>query len=89
MLPLQADSNEGVLRIPQSFSITGASPSDCFVSNPENSLERGFYPSAEIQSVYFAGPADLAKSETGNDGIKEYSAFPKAPELLKPHHQIV
>ena len=22
-------------------------------------------------------------------GIKEYSAFPKAPALLEPHHQIV
>ena len=24
-----SDANEGVVRIPQSFSITGASPSDC------------------------------------------------------------
>ena len=36
---------EGVLRIPQSSSITGASPSDCLM------LERS-YPSAEKQSVY-------------------------------------
>ena len=29
-----SDGNEGVLRIPQSLSITGTSPSDCFESYP-------------------------------------------------------
>ena len=33
------DGNEGVLRIPQSSSITGTSPSDCLVSYPGHSLE--------------------------------------------------
>ena len=33
--------NEGVLRIPQSSSITGTSPSDCLVSYLGHSLERG------------------------------------------------
>ena len=54
------DGNEGVLCIPQSFSITGASPLDRFVSYPGHSLGM-FYPSAEMQSVYSAAPADWAK----------------------------
>ena len=33
-----SDGNEGVLRIPQSSSITGASPSDCLVSCPGDTL---------------------------------------------------
>ena len=33
-----SDGNEGVLRIPQSSGITGASPSDCLVSYPGHSL---------------------------------------------------
>ena len=53
------DGNKGVLRIPQSSSITGASASDCLVSYPGYSLEK-FYPSAEKQSVYSAAPADWA-----------------------------
>ena len=35
--------NEGLLRIPQSFSITGTSPSDCLLSYPGHSLV-GSYP---------------------------------------------
>ena len=42
-----SDGNEGVLRIPQSSNITGASPSDCLVSYPGYSLEKS-YPSAEM-----------------------------------------
>ena len=50
--------NEGVLRIPQSSSVTGTSPSDCLVSYPGQS-----YPSVEIQSVFFTVlPADLTSS---------------------------
>ena len=51
------DGNKGVLRIPQSSSFTGASPSDCLVSYPEHSSGES-YPSAEMQSVYSAAPAD-------------------------------
>ena len=36
-----SDGNEGVLYIPQSFSITGASPSDCLMSYPGHSLGGG------------------------------------------------
>ena len=51
--------NEGVLRIPQSSSTAGTSPSDCLVSYPGHSLG-GSYPSAEVQSVYSTAPADWA-----------------------------
>ena len=53
-----SDGNEGVLCIPQRSSITGASPSDCFVSYRGHSLRRGSYPSAEMQLVYSTAPAD-------------------------------
>ena len=36
-----------VIHIPQSFSITGASPPDCLVSYPEHSLGKS-NPSAEM-----------------------------------------
>ena len=56
------DGNEGVLRIPQSSSIAGTSPSDCLVSYAGHSLVGGgSYPSAEVQSVYSTAPADWAK----------------------------
>ena len=53
------DGDKGVLRIPQSSIITGRLSSDCLVSYPGHSL-RESYPSAEMQSVYSAAPADLA-----------------------------
>ena len=34
----ESNVNEGVLRIPQSSSITGTSPSDCLVSYRDNRL---------------------------------------------------
>ena len=48
-----------VHHIPQSSSITEASPSDYLVSYPGHSLGES-YPSAEMQSVYSAAPADKA-----------------------------
>ena len=51
-----SDSNEGLLRIPQSSSITVTSLSDCSVSYPGLLLGR-FYPSAEMQSVYSTTPS--------------------------------
>ena len=47
----ESDGNEGVHCIPQSLSITGASPSDCLVSYPGHWLWEP-YPSAEKQLVY-------------------------------------
>ena len=55
------DGNEGVLRIPQSFSITGTSPSDCLMSYLGHSLGEGSIPSAEVQSVYSTALADWSK----------------------------
>ena len=51
-------TNKGVLRIPQSSSITGTSPSDGLVSYSEHSL--GGYPSIEMQSEYSTAQADWA-----------------------------
>ena len=36
-----SDGNKGELRLPQSFSITGTSPSDCLVSYLGHTLEEG------------------------------------------------
>ena len=58
------DGNEGILRIPQSFSIIGTSPSDCLVSCPGHSLGGESYPSAEKQSVYSTVPADWEKNKS-------------------------
>ena len=55
-----SNGNEGVLRIPQSSSTAGNSPSDCLVSYRGHSLGGGSYPSAEVQSVYSTAPADWA-----------------------------
>ena len=54
-----SDGNEGVLRIPQNSSITGASLSDCLVSHPEHSWEKS-YSSIEMQVIYSTAPADWA-----------------------------
>ena len=57
----ESDGNENVLCIPQSSRITGASSSNYLVPYPEHSLGKS-YPSAEVQSVYFAAPVDWAIS---------------------------
>ena len=54
-----SDGKESVLRIPQSSSITWASPSDCLMSFPEHSLDES-YPSADALLVYSTTPADSA-----------------------------
>ena len=59
-----SNGNKGVLRIPQSFSIIGASPSDCLVSYPGHTFGKS-YSSAEMQSLYSAAPADWATGEFG------------------------
>ena len=58
------DDNKGVLRIPQSSSISGASQSDCLVSYLGHSLGKS-YPSAEMLLVYSTAPADGAKRWNG------------------------
>ena len=53
--------NEGVLRIPQSSSITGTSPSNCLVSYAGHSLVMGYIPLC-IQAIgVFYSPSPLGK----------------------------
>ena len=65
MLRLQARVDLGVMAIkeystfPKVPALLKFSPSDCLVSYPEHSLGDS-YPSAEMQSVYSAAPADWA-----------------------------
>ena len=54
------DSNEGLLCIPQSSSITGASSSDYLMSYQDTRWEVEFYSSAEKQSVFSTAPANWA-----------------------------
>ena len=54
-----SDGNKEIFGIPQGSSITEATPSDCLVSYTGHSLWES-YPSAEMQSVYSATPADRA-----------------------------
>ena len=53
----RSNHNEGVLCIPQSSSITEASPSDSLVSYPGHLLGESD-PNAEMQSEYSAESAD-------------------------------
>ena len=53
-----SDSKEGVLRISQRSSMTGALPSDCLVSYPGHSLGES-YLSVEMPLVYSTPPTDL------------------------------
>ena len=52
-----SNGSERALRIPQSSSITGTSPSNCLVSYLGHSLGGGSYPSTEKQLVYSTAPA--------------------------------
>ena len=54
---LGSNGNKGVFCVPQTTSITGASPSNFFVSYPRHSLVES-YTSTEMQSVYSAVPVD-------------------------------
>ena len=57
-----SDDNEGVIRIPQSSSITGISPSDCLVSYPGHSLAGSVLPLCrEAVSVFYV-PKQLGES---------------------------
>ena len=86
---LGSDGNERVLRIPQSFTITGTSSSDCLVLYLGHSLVEWSYSSAEIQSVYSIAPADWAN-------FRQYILFSWCcaactdfPDLLSPFVSIV
>ena len=49
-----SNGNEGVLGIPQSFSITGASPSDVFVSYPGHLEVRVLYICRDAVGVFYS-----------------------------------
>ena len=53
----ESDANERVPHIPQSSNITGTSPSDSLFSYPGHSSRVGYYPSAEVLSVYSTDPS--------------------------------
>ena len=57
----ESDGNEGVLRIPQSSSTAGTSPSDCLVSFPGHSLG-GVLPLCRGAVNVFYSPSWLGKS---------------------------
>ena len=57
-----SDSNERVLRIPQSSSITGTSPSDCLVLYPGYSFGVGVLPLYREAVGVFYSPSRLGKS---------------------------
>ena len=76
----KSDGNKGVLRILQSSSITGASPSDCLVSYPRHSLVES-YPSAEMQSVYSAAAADRVKARYRKKSI--FNTFSNRSQIFK------
>ena len=60
-----SDGNEGVLRIPQSSSIIGASLSYFLCHIQETHWGRS-YPSSEVQSVYSTAPANCANKHKVN-----------------------
>ena len=81
----RSNGNEGVLPIPQ-ISKAGALLSDGLMLYQGHLLKGGFYPSAEMQSVYPTAPVDLAvltgtttlgQSGPGSNGNEEYSALPR------------
>ena len=57
-----SNGNKGLLRIPQSSSITDASPSDCLVSYTGHALGES-YPEADIQLMYSTAPANWATND--------------------------
>ena len=57
-----SDGYEEVFHILTSFSITGASPPDGFMSYQDTHCGEWPYPSADIQSVYSSALADGAET---------------------------
>ena len=60
-----SNGHEGVLRIPQSFSTAGTSPSDCLVSYPGHLLEGGVLPLCRGAVGVFYNPSPLDNAVTG------------------------
>ena len=62
----ESNGNEGVLFIPQSSSITGTSPSDCYIQDTH--WREWSYPSAEKQTMYSTPIVDWASKLRKNSG---------------------
>ena len=75
----ESDGNDRVLRIPQSSSITGASPSNFFVSYPGYLLEGGGITPLQRCSwcIQQLQPTGLWNYLTQNCGIRRLIIFPK------------
>ena len=83
---LGSDGSESVLLIPQNFSITRISPSDCFVLYPGHLFEES-YPWAEMNLVYSTAPAVSASYTKGTrpQDIKKRQKYTyKEIQLKKP-----
>ena len=80
-IPDRSDGNEGVLRIPQSSSITGVSPSDCLMSYTGPSLLKESCPSVAMQSVYSSVPTDSARHSLGESypSVEMESVYSTSP----------
>ena len=80
-----SDGREGVIRIPQSSSLTETSPSDCLLSSLGHSSGRErSYPYAEKQSVYFTAPADWVTAHSlgkSYPSVEKQSVYFKAPPI--------
>ena len=57
-----SNGNKGAFRIPESSRITGATPSDCFVSHSGH-LVGDSYSFGEMQFVYSTPPVDWARKK--------------------------
>ena len=55
-----SDGDVGVVRIPQTFAVTEASPSDCLQSYRDTRWGKSYH-SAAIKSVYLTALADRAR----------------------------
>ena len=64
-----SDGNEGVLRIPQSSSTAGTSPSDCLVSYPGHSLGGGGLTPLQRSSRCILQPQPTG--QIGQGGIRD------------------
>ena len=82
------DGNEVVLRIPQSSSITGASPSDCFTSYPEYTLVEGLTLSRDAVSIFYC-PSRLVWMIFAENEYTRYNINMKRPNHSHHHHVVL
>ena len=69
-----SNGNEGVLRIPQSSSTAGTSPSDCLVSYPGHSLGWGLTPLQRCSQCILQPQLTGQIIKTSEDFLKRYTS---------------